>query len=117
MKKPTIKTMEVPNEEILVFHVSEKISENLSGYLTLPLLTLQPLTEKQKDMMTLILKLKGVVQVSIDQYQVSVGKAELFKWKDLINPITEIIKNQFPNDVDQHLRIIQDFNKDLQKKD
>ncbi|KKT49511.1 MAG: hypothetical protein UW41_C0005G0014 [Candidatus Collierbacteria bacterium GW2011_GWC2_44_18] len=88
-----------PNQNIHDFHTKVNLAGSESGHFHRPLRTsnidLLKLNSKGRSIVERIMKVPGVVEVSIYQYSLTVEKADLFDWSEIEPAVFEAIARQF----------------------
>lgn len=94
------KINEVPNENILCFHVTEKISSNLvisiDSMETFELFKDEMRKDEREFLKYLsgaLLAIPGVIDLTFNKYEISVEKSEVFDWQDIEPNVIHVIKS------------------------
>lgn len=84
-----------PNPHALAFHLRRRISNEIwmtvSGYLSRE----EDAPEPIKKLVASLLKIRGVKDVSIKAYELTVHKADLFTWDKIQPRVMEVLKKHF----------------------
>jgi len=91
---------EVPNEEILRFHLDQKVSKELMIYIdSVEAVKEERGSKKLCSLTESLLAIPGVEELIFDKHEVSVHKGRCFLWEDLVPEIIYAIKCIFsPNE-------------------
>lgn len=91
---------EVPNEEMLCFHIDEKVSKVLMVNIdSVEDVTDEGGSKKLCSLTESLLAIPGVEKLTLNKYEISVHKATCFTWGDLTPEIIYAIKCIFsPNE-------------------
>lgn len=109
MKKLSIEKESVPNADILVFNLNQRMSFEIFNNITHISIEWEPLTSDQKSLILKILEIEGVKYVGIDQYDITVEKASVFTWEQIENDVITLILNNFPKDVSEQKELIKKY--------
>lgn len=81
------KVEDCPNPEVKIIHTSKLVYRGIHHFEK----GLND-NERMPGLASDILKISGVISVSLHNYEIQVGKAELFDWKKLEPKILDVIK-------------------------
>lgn len=82
---------QAPNPQVRVVHLRKKIADEIitnDG--------LRFSEDPLPPMLVELQKIDGVVYISLDDYDVQIGKAEMFTWDELQTPILDVIASTMP---------------------
>ncbi len=93
---------EVPNRNILCFQVTKKVSSNLLILINsnkIPEVFKGQIPKDESDFLkrlsVALLAIPGVIELSFDQYEISVEKSDAFEWEDINFEVIAVIKRIF----------------------
>lgn len=94
------KIEECPNQNILCFHVTEKISSNfmisIDSMETFEMFKDEIRKDEReflKHLSGALLAIHGVTEITFDKYEISVEKGEVFDWENIEPDVIHVIKS------------------------
>jgi hypothetical protein len=99
--KHRIASEKFPNHDVMLFHFNFTISRSRIERFERPLRDsssrfLKSLGPKGRELVTRLMKTKGIISVSIVPYSVQIEKAPLFSWDELMPEIEAAVKGCLP---------------------
>lgn len=94
---------EVPNRDVLEFHVGKKLSESGACFMGLDMIDdddLNEVTPEGKELAKKLFQIDGVDELHFGRYDVMVSKASVFSWDKVTPKVILVIKEVLSPDED-----------------